>query len=103
MANNKLAHITRASALMVAALWAAGLTPLSAIGNDGAAAPRTTSSPQLKSLSAKAGRRVTTITIETSDPVSYLTSRPDPNTLLVDLREVDAAKAVNSITEVKGV
>ena len=48
--------------------------------------------PQLKGLSASAGRRITTVTIETSDPVAYLTSRPDPMTLLVDLRDVDATR-----------
>jgi type IV pilus assembly protein PilQ len=105
MANNKkrqLVHLTGVLVLAVAGLWAAGLAPLDAVGTDS----RSTGAgpiPQLKTLSAKAGRRITTITIETSDPVSYLTNRPDPMTLLVDLREVDAAKVVNSITEAKGV
>ena len=48
---------------------------------------------QLTGLSAKAGRRITTVTIETSDPVAYLTNRPDPMTLVIDLREVDAVRA----------
>src|SRR5437016_564969 len=59
--------------------------------------------PQLKTISAKAGRRITTLTIETSDPVPYLTNRPDPMTLLVDLRQVEAAHVVNGVTHAEGV
>src|SRR4051812_27785484 len=90
MSNNKrqlLLGLTGALVLAVAGVWAAG---------DAAA-------PQLRALSAKAGRRITTLTIETSDPVPYLTNRPDPMTLLVDLRQVDAAHVVNDVTEAKGV
>src|SRR6059058_4786303 len=99
--NNRTIQFTGILALVVAGLWAAGLTPLDAVGIE--AGPKGTApATQLKTLSAKAGRRITTLTIETSDPVSYLTNRPDPNTLLIDLREVDAAKVVNTITEAKG-
>jgi hypothetical protein len=44
-------------------------------------------------MTSSAGRRITTISIETSDPVAYVTSRPDPLTLIVDLRDVDASDA----------
>src|ERR1700694_5196199 len=105
MANNKKRHLVHLAGVLVlaaAGLWAAGLAPLDAFGVDPTATvPGTT--PQLKTLSAKASRRITTLTIETSDPVSYLTSRPDPMTLVVDLREVDAAKVLNSVTAAKGV
>src|SRR5216684_3272314 len=104
MAKNRkrqLVHLTGMLVLAVAGLWAAGLAPLDAVGA-GSGSTSAGPNPQLKTLSAKAGRRITTITIETSDPVPYLTNRPDPMTLLVDLREVDTAKAVNSITEAKG-
>ena len=83
MANNKhrlvFVRLGSALSLMLAGLWAAGLTPLDAFGPppDTARVP----APQLKGLSAKAGRRITTVTIETSDPVAYLTNRPDPMTL----------------------
>src|SRR5437762_1666097 len=90
MSNNKtklLLGLTGAFVIAVAGLWAAADT-----------AP-----PQLKTLSAKAGRRITTLIIETSDPVPYLTNRPDPLTLLVDLRQVDAAHVANSVTEARGV
>jgi type IV pilus assembly protein PilQ len=105
MANNKKRHLAQLAGVLVLAasgLWAAGLAPLNALGVDPAATVAATT-PQLKTLSAKASRRITTLTIETSDPVSYLTSRPDPLTLVVDLRDVDAAKVVNSATEAKGV
>lgn len=111
MANNKKrqaalgrkAFVRFSAALVVACcgLWATGLTPLDAFGP----APDTKvgASPQLKTISAKAGRRITTITIETSDPVAYLTNRPDPLTLLVDLREVDTGRAARAILETKGI
>ena len=83
MANNNkrqvFGRLGWAIVLAVGALWAAGLTPLAAFGP--APDTKVTAAPQLKTLAAKAGRRITTITIETSDPVAYLTNRPDPLTL----------------------
>jgi type IV pilus assembly protein PilQ len=104
MANKKTQTFARfggAIVLVVGGLWAAGLTPLAAFGP--APATATASAPQLKALSAKAGRRITTITIETSDPVGYLTSRPDPLTLLVDLRDVQNAAGASAALGAKGV
>jgi len=104
MANKKTQTFARfggAIVLVVGGLWAAGLTPLAAFGP--APATPTASAPQLKALSAKAGRRITTITIETSDPVGYLTSRPDPLTLLVDLRDVENAAGASAALGAKGV
>jgi type IV pilus assembly protein PilQ len=43
------------------------------------------------------------VTIETSDPVAYLTNRPDPMTLVIDLREVDGARAAHTILGAKGI
>jgi type IV pilus assembly protein PilQ len=54
-------------------------------------------------MSSSAGRRITTVSIETSDPVAYVTSRPDPLTLFVDLREVDASGARNALLGAKGI
>ena len=53
-------------------------------------------------MTSSAGRRITTITIETSDPVAYVTSRPDPLTLFVDLRDVDASGARSAVLGAKG-
>src|SRR5438477_10448821 len=90
MSNNKrqtLLGLTGALVIAAAGVWAAG----------------DTAAPQLRMLSATAGRRITTLTIETSDPVPYLTSRPDPTTLLVDLRQVDASRVSNLASDPKGV
>ena len=46
--------------------------------------PPTAPAPKLKGMSSSAGRRITTVSIETSDPVAYVTSRPDPLTLFID-------------------
>jgi type IV pilus secretin PilQ/predicted competence protein len=104
MSNNKrqsLVRVLGALVVAVAGLWAAGLTPLAAFGVDFAGATATAPA-QLKTLSVKAGRRITTLSIETSDPVSYLTDRPDPLTLVVDLRQVDAAAVVNNVKDAHG-
>ena len=58
---------------------------------------------QLKGMSASAGRRITTVSIETSDPVAYVTSRPDPLTLFIDLRDVDASGARSAVLGAKGI
>ena len=86
--------------VMAAGLCAAGLTPVGAFGPAPDAPPPAT--PQLKRISADAGRRITTVTIETSDPVAYLTNRPDPMTLFVDLRDVDATSA-RAVLGAKGI
>jgi type IV pilus secretin PilQ/predicted competence protein len=112
MANNthRLAFVRTGGALLLllAGLWAAGLTPLDAFGPpprfgeagdpEKAAAPV----PRLKGMTSSAGRRITTISIETSDPVAYVTSRPDPLTLFVDLRGVDANGARSLLLGAKG-
>jgi type IV pilus assembly protein PilQ len=45
----------------------------------------------LKSISSRLEGTVSTVLIEASEPVAYLTSQPDPLTVLVDLRNVSAA------------
>ena len=49
--------------------------------------------PALKSISSRLDGAVSTVLIEASEPVAYLTSQPDPLTVLVDLRNVNAAGA----------
>jgi type IV pilus secretin PilQ/predicted competence protein len=46
--------------------------------------------PALKSISSRLDGTISTIMIEASEPVAYLTSQPDPLTVLVDLRNVNA-------------
>ena len=106
MANNthRLAYVRTGGALLLllAGLWAAGLTPLDAFGPP---PPETTdaAAPRLKGMTSSAGRRITTVSIETSDSVAYVTSRPDPLTLFIDLREVDASGARSLVLGAKGI
>ena len=46
--------------------------------------------PALRSISSRLDGKVSTVLIEASEPVAYLTSQPDPLTVLVDLRNVQA-------------
>src|SRR5512139_646667 len=56
----------------------------------------------LTSVSARSGGDVTSVLIEASEPAAYVTTRPDPLTVLVDLRHVRAAGAVNRAESVSG-
>ncbi|RPJ64131.1 MAG: hypothetical protein EHM24_23475, partial [Acidobacteria bacterium] len=59
----------------------------------GAAPPRA----RLSEISAMAGPGGTSVRIEASEPVAYVTTRPDPLTVLVDLRHATASGAVNRV------
>src|SRR5689334_22893860 len=50
-----------------------------------------TETPGVKSISSRLDGTTSTVLIEASEPVAYLTSQPDPLTVLVDLRNVSAA------------
>ena len=54
----------------------------------GAPAHTATESPALRSISSRLDGALSTVLIEASEPVAYLTSQPDPLTVLVDLRNV---------------
>ena len=47
--------------------------------------------PQLRAVSSRVEGGVNSIVIEATEPVAYVTSQPDPLTVLVDLRNVTAA------------
>jgi hypothetical protein len=66
---------------MVAAL-AVSLTAGAPINHGG------TETPALRSISSRLDGALSTVLIEASEPVAYLTSQPDPLTVLVDLRHV---------------
>ena len=53
---------------------------------------------RLSAITAKVGVRGASVLIEASEPVAYVTTRPDPLTVLVDLRNVTAAGVVNKMT-----
>ncbi len=52
---------------------------------------------RLSAVSAKASVRGASVLIEASEPVAYVTTRPDPLTVLVDLRNVTTVGAANRI------
>ncbi len=53
---------------------------------------------RLSAVSAKVGVRGASVLIEASEPVAYVTHRPDPLTVVVDLRNVSAAGAANRVS-----
>jgi type IV pilus secretin PilQ/predicted competence protein len=91
------------SARRGAARAATGLAILVSLFTAGAAmraagsAESTTAPVQLKSLSWRTDRATTSLVIEASAPVAFLTSQPDPLTVLVDLRNVSTATIANAI------
>jgi type IV pilus assembly protein PilQ len=52
---------------------------------------------RVNAISAQAGPQGTSVRIEASEPVGYVTARPDPMTVLVELRHATAAGAVNRL------
>ena len=74
--------------VMAAAMTAALAVTLTA----GGSVPRsgTADTPALRSISTRLDGTISTVLIEASEPVAYLTSQPDPLTVLVDLRNVNA-------------
>jgi type IV pilus assembly protein PilQ len=52
---------------------------------------------RLNSISARASARGAAVVLEASEPVAYVTSRPDPLTVLVDLRDATAAGVANRV------
>ena len=55
-----------------------------------ASGPPTTEGPAVRSISGRLDGGVSTVLIESSEPVAYLTSQPDPLTVFVDLRNARA-------------
>ena len=53
---------------------------------------------RLSAVSAKVGVRGASVVIEASEPVAYVTARPDPLTVVVDLRNVTAVGVANRVS-----
>lgn len=53
---------------------------------------------QLKTISARPHAGGTSLVVETSEPTPYVTSRPDPLTILLDLRNVDGERFTNAVS-----
>ena len=64
--------------------------------------------PHLRAVSTRADGSVSAVVIEATEPVAYVTSQPDPLTVLVDLRNVSAggvqaAATARGLTPLRGV
>ena len=85
--------------VLVAPMMAALAVTLTA----GAPAHTATEIPALRSISSRLDGAVSTVLIEASEPVAYLTSQPDPLTVLVDLRNVAlgamASESISNLLE----
>ena len=84
--------VTKGLALALTAVVAAAAGGRSMTAADAAAAP----AAKLKTISERSNGRGPSLVIETSEPVSYLTTRPDPLTLLLDLRNVGTDGMTNA-------
>jgi type IV pilus assembly protein PilQ len=82
----------RMSRLVMAAPMAAALATILVAGSERSVAGYSAAAPALRSVSSRLDGATSTVLIEASEPVAYLTSRPDPLTVLVDLRNVRAAE-----------
>ncbi|MGH9385072.1 MAG: type IV pilus secretin PilQ [Vicinamibacterales bacterium] len=96
------------SRLVMAAPMAAALATMLVAGSERPVAGYTAEAPALRSVSSRLDGAISTVLIEASEPVAYLTSRPDPLTVLVDLRNVKAAEfsahaVTNTLAPVSGV
>jgi len=61
---------------------------------------------ELRSISSKFDAKLTTVMIESSEPVAYVTAQPDPLTVLIDLRNVSAgfmAQPIGPLPPITGV
>lgn len=56
-----------------------------------ASGPPTADGPSVRAISSRMDGTLSTVLIEATEPVAYLTSQPDPLTVLVDLRNAQAA------------
>ena len=61
--------------------------------------------PQLRAVSSRLDGGVSSVVIEATEPVAYVTTQPDPLTVLVDLRNVSAGGVQLPVTKapVRGV
>jgi type IV pilus secretin PilQ/predicted competence protein len=67
------------------------------LGRAAAPAPQAGAGPRLQTISTRTESGTLVVLLELSEPVAYATTQPDPLTVLVDLRNVSAAGAVNQV------
>jgi type IV pilus assembly protein PilQ len=73
-----------------------------ASGPDKADTPAGNAVARLQTISPRSSDQMTSVVIEASDPVPYLTTHPEPLTLLVDLRNVTIDGVINRFTAPRG-
>ncbi len=95
-AKGERAHPTAGSSPGVWAGLAAALAASMVIAGYAAVEPAPRA--RLSAVSAKVGVRGVSVLIEASEPVAYVTTRPDPLTVVVDLRNVTAAGVANRVS-----
>lgn len=84
---------TRGFALFLTLVMTGAVAEWSGVAAGAAAAPMV----QLKTISARPHAGGTSLVVETSEPTAYVTSRPNPLTLLLDLRNVDGARVTHAV------
>src|SRR5919108_5268027 len=72
---------------VLSGLAIAGLAATGVVANGGAE-NGVAADAELRAISSKMDSRTSTIMIEATEPVAYVTSQPDPLTVVVDLRNV---------------
>ena len=83
---------TKGLALLVSVTLAGVLVRASGLADTAAA-----SAPRLTAISSRANGKGASLLIETSVPVPYVATRPDPLTVLLDFRNVGAEGIANSV------
>ena len=76
------------------------LVTAASVGSRAAGTTATTTGAKLTTISSRADARSATLVIEATQPVPYVATRPDPLTVFVDFRNVDAG-AVASATRAR--
>src|SRR3954452_18343187 len=82
--------VTRGVALSLAVILATAASVISRAASTAAIFP----GAKLTTISSKADARSATLVIEATEPVPYIATRPDPLTVMVDFRNVDAGAVV---------
>ncbi|MGE3508153.1 MAG: type IV pilus secretin PilQ [Vicinamibacterales bacterium] len=85
---------TRGFALFLTLIMTGAATNWSGVAAGAAAV----STAQLRTISARPHAGGTSLVVETTEPTAYVTSRPDPLTILLDLRNVEGARVVPAVS-----
>ena len=88
-------NVMKGSALLLAVVLTGALVTASSPESGSGAA--TTPAVRLKTISSRVTNKGTSLVIEATEPVPYVATRPDPLTLLIDFRNVDADSVTSTI------